>query len=463
MAAARRAAPPPPWMAAKAVFNKTSEATASTDASSAPAAPGGAAPATSGAPQETGSAPSEGASKKKKLDLKDISAISRTVAEERNKLRLFVIKAKQEFEERKESKGGGGETDKEEYFNASPGDTLGPDGGRFRVEAHIGRGVFSSVYQVKDTKDNSHDYAVKFIRRNTMMRKAAEKEVEMYKRLQKDGPREDAEGSRFLINLAGVSTFEHAGHLCFVFELLKCDMRAALQRYGQGGGLPLPSVAQYTRQILLGLRVLRKLKVIHADLKPDNLLMTISKAEVQLCDFGSAMDATEQVKTAYAQPRYYRAPEIILGTAYDTQIDVWSAGATIFELATGRILFTGRTNNQMLKQMLDVCGGFPKKMTSEGDFARKHFNSEQNFLNKDPDSITGVETVAVTPETKPGRPITSLLQAMLSAPTAGYDAPTHERWVGQLAELVSKCLQLDPSERIEPAQALELPFFKKEK
>ena len=71
--------------------------------------------------------------------------------------------------------------------------------------------------------------------------------------------------------------------------------------------------------------------------------MTLSKTEIKLCDFGSAMDVGEAVKTAYLQPRFYRAPEVVLGTGYDTQIDLWSAGVTLYELASGKILFTGKT------------------------------------------------------------------------------------------------------------------------
>ena len=44
--------------------------------------------------------------------------------------------------------------------------------------------------------------------------------------------------------------------------------------------------------------------------------LTLSKTEIKLCDFGSAMDVGEAVKTAYLQPRFYRAPEVILGTGH---------------------------------------------------------------------------------------------------------------------------------------------------
>jgi len=397
----------------------------------------------------------------KKLDLTDVSSLQRAITEERNKLRLFVIKAKQDYEERKEKKSGlqdAGETGKDEYFTAIPGDEFGPEH-CYRVEAAIGRGVFSSVLHCKSAKENK-DYAIKFIRSNTMMRRAAEKEVEMYRKLAKEGRKEDPEGAKYLINLSGCQTFDHCGHLCLVFDLLRCDMRFALQKYGQGGGLPLPTLAQYVRQLFQALRVLRKLKVIHADLKPDNLLMTMNKAEIQICDFGSAMDVSEQVRTSYAQPRYYRAPEIILGLPYDTQIDVWSAGATIFELATGRILFTGKTNNAMLKQMIDVCGGFPRTMATEGEFSRKHFNNDGDFLHKDGESMTG-EPEMVASGSKPTRPVLSLLQAVLTTPSAGVGQPVHDKWVAQLAELVSACLTPDLERRTEPAQALELAFFGK--
>merc|ERR1711957_51379 len=164
----------------------------------------------------------------------------------------------------------------------------------------------------------------------------------------------------------------------------------------------------------------------HSDLKPDNLLMTMNKTEIQICDFGSAMDVTEQVRTSYCQPRYYRAPEIMLGIPYDTQIDVWSAGTTIFELATGDILFTGKSNNQMLRQQIDLCGRFPKRMISEGEFCRKHFNAKGDFLNTDKESSS--DPAIIHPPSGIKRPVLSLLKAQLKEQASGLGPVAHDEW-----------------------------------
>ncbi|CAE7653500.1 Prpf4b [Symbiodinium pilosum] len=451
---------PAPWMAARAVFaNKDGEGSKASE----PATPVGQDSKDGKDAKEgkEGKESKDGAKNIKKLDISELSELSKAIAEDRNKLRLFVVKAKADFEERKEKAKAlhqtvqMGETDENEYYSASVGEEMGPNK-CYKVEAAIGRGVFSSVYHCKGLKDGK-DYAVKLIRANSMMRRAADKEVEMYKRLEKNAG-EDAEGFKHVIILSDLQTFEHNGHLSLVFDLLKCDMRFALQKYGMGGGLPLPTLQQYVRQILLGLRALRTAKVVHADLKPDNILMTLNKAEIKICDFGSAMDASEQVKTAYLQPRYYRAPEIMLGVPYDMGIDMWSAGTTIYELATGKILFTGKTNNQMMNKMISVVGKFPERMWKVGEFARKHFNETGDFMSKDPDSITGLPDVVQL--SKPTRTVLNLLQAELKHPNAGVERKDHEKWVVQLAELVSNCCRLDPQERMKPGEAVELQFFK---
>jgi serine/threonine-protein kinase PRP4 len=310
------------------------------------------------------------------------------------------------------------------------------------------------------------DYAIKFVRANTMMRKAAEKEVEVYRKLQRTaaaGSKKDQEACQYLMFLSQPESFVHKGHMCMVFTLQKCDLRTALQKYGQGRGLPMQTVVKYSRQLFTDLRVLRQWGVIHGDLKPDNVLLSMAKTEIKVCDFGSAFEVADQIKTAYMQPRYYRAPEVIVGHPYDTQVDLWSVAVTLFELASGKILFTGRSNNAMLRQMLEVCGPYSRKLSTTGAFSAKHFSSDGDFIFKDPSTIIGQEVMPMKRFSQPGRHISSMLDKVLKEPPPNSDPKTQEKLLPKLADLVSKCLVWDAEERVIPETALEHAFFKKEK
>ena len=74
----------------------------------------------------------------------------------------------------------------------------------------------------------------------------------------------------------------------------------------------------------------------------------------------------------------------------DFPMDVWSIGCVIYELFTGRILFPGRSNNEMLKLMMDVKGAFPKKMLKKGEFSLQHFEDDpaMSFCLMEVDPLT---------------------------------------------------------------------------
>eukprot|EP00929_Paragymnodinium_shiwhaense_P112976 TRINITY_DN81238_c0_g1_i1.p1 TRINITY_DN81238_c0_g1~~TRINITY_DN81238_c0_g1_i1.p1 ORF type:complete len:659 (-),score=179.24 TRINITY_DN81238_c0_g1_i1:42-2018(-) len=393
---------------------------------------------------------------KKKASLGDLLALQKKLEEDRSRLQLFVINAKKEHEEKLENEEKKARREKE-YYQATLGEPCGP-GNRFLVEEEIGKGAFSTVYRIRDVtarEGKAQDYAVKFVRMNAMLRQATDKEVKMYRRLRNQASVEDPEGARHIMNLGGPETFEHQGHLAVVFPLQRCDMRFGLKKYGQGKGLPLQMVELYAKCLFLALRALRKVKVIHSDVKPENLLLSLDKMSVKLADFGSAMDVTDRVRTDDVQPRYYRSPEVILGQSYSTQIDVWSAGCTLHEFATGKFLFLGETNNEMLASMLKLTGAFPKAFAKTGEFAGRHFDVSGDFRRKDGSFTSGEEIMPMSDFPKAAKPFVETLTA--AAKETGSSAAK----VPALADLLVRLTICDPEKRIFPKDALEHPFFQK--
>lgn len=88
------------------------------------------------------------------------------------------------------------------------------------------------------------------------------------------------------------------------------NLREVLKKYGKNVGLHITAVRSYVKQLFRALRLLKKCQILHADIKPDNILVNESKLVLKLCDFGSASYASDCEITEYLVSRFYRAPEI---------------------------------------------------------------------------------------------------------------------------------------------------------
>ncbi|CAJ1395141.1 unnamed protein product [Effrenium voratum] len=346
-------------------------------------------------------------------------------------------------------------------FQVSKGDRCGP-GNRFVIEEKLGEGTFSTVFSCRDEE---RKYAVKFTKTNEQTRRALEREVKIMSQLITKVAALDPQGVQCILSLAFFESFVHRGRLCAVFELMKCNLRTALAKYGAGKGLPLlPTVRDFGRQLLWALRALRSANLLHCDVKPENLLLAPDNMSIRLCDFGSCHGPADRIKSDQLMPRNYRAPEIILGLDYSFPIDMWSAAATLFELATSAVLFQGETNNEMLHEMMKVCGPFPLPLVTCGSFCSKHFGANGDFLNAKGNVAIDSLNPRVRPLASfdpPSRPLPFLLEEALKTPPKGVPESRHQGMVAHLAGLLEHCLQADSSTRPTPEAALAHKFFQK--
>lgn len=343
--------------------------------------------------------------------------------------------------------------DPEGYYKIIAGELFDD---RYVLGELLGKGVFANVVRATDNKTGKV-VAIKIIRNNDSMKKAGMKEVEMLLRLSENDP----EDQKHIVRL--LRYFDHKDHLCMVFENLGKNLRGVIKFYGRNIGMPLKVVRSYAIQMFKALGLLKKCNILHADLKPDNVLADAEGGtRIKIADLGSAADASEKDITPYLVSRFYRAPEIMIGIAPEYAIDMWSIGCTLFELFTDKILFQGVSNNQMLKSIMECRGKISKKVLRRGDMRFIHFDEHlEQFWSYE----------------KAGNPLRDTIRPMVisSTPVAGKDIKARlwkaakikgtfnnedYKELEMFRDLLDKCLKLDPEERITPNQALMHPFFR---
>ncbi|XP_053357066.1 homeodomain-interacting protein kinase 4-like [Clarias gariepinus] len=145
-----------------------------------------------------------------------------------------------------------------------------------------------------------------------------------------------------------------------VFEMLQKNLRE-LQRESSFRSLPVRHIRTITCQILKALAKLRELAIIHADLKPENIMIVNQQRfpfRVKLIDFGSSSVFSEVrfVREPYMQTRFYRAPEILLGLPFCEKIDMWSLGCVMAELYLGWPLYPGQSEFEQVRYICETQG-----------------------------------------------------------------------------------------------------------
>lgn len=168
--------------------------------------------------------------------------------------------------------------------------------------------------------------------------------------------------------------------LTLVFEYLDKDLKRYMD--DNRNFLSLINVRLFLFQLLRGLAYCHKRRILHRDLKPQNLLIN-ERGELKLADFGLARAKSVPTKTYSNEvvTLWYRPPDVLLGsTEYSTSIDMWGVGCIFHEMASGRPLFPGSTIEDELRFICSILGQPPDELKSKLDM---YFSSvEQPVVNK---------------------------------------------------------------------------------
>lgn len=289
---------------------------------------------------------------------------------------------------------------------------------RFKVISKLGSGAYGVVYEALDNQSGtvvavkkmgypgSQDDPEDGISSTTL------REIAILKNL-------DQENIVCLLD-----TFYEGNVIYLVFEYLQFDLKKYIDYLRRKDVLEDLEVRPIMYQLLCAIEYLHCNKIIHRDIKPQNILLD-RDGSVKLADFGLARqyNVPATAMTHEVVTLWYRAPEVLLGCKrYTTSLDIWSLGCIFAELSNHRPLFTGDSDIDQLFRIFQVLG-------TPTPSSCPYLCSLRDYKVK-------------FPAWKP-------TDLSLSCPKLDADE----------LDLLEKMLVLDPTKRITARQALKHPIF----
>jgi len=219
---------------------------------------------------------------------------------------------------------------------------------RFKKMDKLGEGTYGVVYRAMDLQEKK-EVAIKKIkldRNEEGIPATTLREVSLLQHLKHPN----------IVEMSGV--LYDSGELYLVFEFLKCDLKGYLDGLPSARFLPTKTLKRFTYFLTEGIRYCHTRRVLHRDLKPQNILIS-DALELKIADFGLGREhglpigeLTHEVVTLW-----YRPPEILLGKKrYSGSADVWGIGCIVAEMATKLPLFAGDSEIDQLFQIYRILG-----------------------------------------------------------------------------------------------------------
>ncbi|KAE8622903.1 hypothetical protein XENTR_v10005423 [Xenopus tropicalis] len=328
----------------------------------------------------------------------------------------------------------------------------------YEVLEFLGRGTFGQVAKCwkRSTKEI---VAIKILKNHPSYARQGQIEVSILSRLSS----ENADEYNFV---RSYECFQHKNHTCLVFEMLEQNLYDFLKQ-NKFSPLPLKYIRPILQQVATALMKLKSLGLIHADLKPENIMLVDPVRQpyrVKVIDFGSASHVSKAVCSTYLQSRYYRAPEIILGLPFCEAIDMWSLGCVIAELFLGWPLYPGASEYDQIRYISQTQGLPAEYLLSAGTKTSRFFNRDPDlgyplWRLKAPDEHE-METGIKSKEARKYifNCLDDMAQVNMSTDLEGTDMLAEKADRREYIDLLKKMLTIDADKRITPLKTLNHPF-----
>jgi len=242
---------------------------------------------------------------------------------------------------------------------------------KFEISHRVGRGAYGIVWEAT-SKKTGHIVALKKIfdafQNNTDAQRTF-REIMLLQSLKHPN----------IIKLINVYRAINDRDIYLTFEYMETDLHSTIRAN------ILQEIHQkyIFFQILCCMKYLHSAQLVHRDMKPSNVLIN-SDCLVKVCDFGLARSLTSkgaansQVLTDYVATRWYRAPEILFGSAqYTTGVDLWACGCILGEMISCKAMFPGHSTMDQIDRIIRFTG-YPSSQDIEAvksPFARTMLES----------------------------------------------------------------------------------------
>lgn len=143
--------------------------------------------------------------------------------------------------------------------------------------------------------------------------------------------------------------FNYNDHICFNLKVYGLDLYKIISTYYNTDFYNSQFIISSSYKIIKGMMFLKDNDIIHCDLKPENIMYTIDKKDLVICDFSLSIDSKKDYEQ-YVYPIqsiWYRSPEIALKLNYNYKIDIWSLGTIIYEILYEKSLIKCRNDDNM--------------------------------------------------------------------------------------------------------------------